>query len=284
MYAIRNRLDVKLITENLGGKGNYHVQFPFSERHRVINGRETVDRFASEIEYLDFSRIFDHVETAEAIDGGFRVKTRSGSAHEAKSLIIATGAMPELLDVPGERQFMMRGLGYSAVSYAHLCIDHAAAVVGDGELAVRSAADLSRSAKHVYLIAEGRGALDSPLGERLQAADNVTVMEGFKVDEVKGDHYAKALVISRDGEKQDLAVDAIFVELSLHPASGVVADLVDLDANGRIKVDSLCRTSRPGVFAAGDVTNVYAEQVLVALGDGAKAALSAQDYLLSLPD
>jgi thioredoxin reductase len=273
-----------LITENLGGKGNFHVQFPFGERHRVINGRETVERFASEIEYLDFSRVFDHVENIDAVEGGYAVATRSGKTYEAKALIVATGAHPELLDVPGERQFMMRGLGYSAVSYAHLCIDHTVAVIGDTDLAARSAAEIAQNASHVYVVAPGSGKLDSPLGDSLRGADNVTIMEGFKVVEVKGDRYANGLTIANADGQQDLEVDAIFVELDLKPASEAVAELVDCDENGRIEVNALCHTSRPGIFAAGDVTDVYGEQVLIALGEGAKAGLSAYDYLLSLSD
>ncbi len=282
VYAIRKRLDVLLITANLGGKTNLNLQLPFVERHQIITGREIVDRFAREVEYLEFARVFDRVERVEAIEGGFAVHTRSGACHEAKALIVATGARGKLMNVPGEKEFMMRGLCYSAISYAHLFMDHDAVVIGDGGKALRGAAELAQIARQVYLVAPTHGELDSALGRKLRAADNVTILEGYQVREVKGDLYARSLVITRDGEQQELQADAIFVELGLEPHSNFVADLVELDENGRIKVDRANRTSRPGIFAAGDVTNVYAEQVLVAVGEGAKAALSAYEYLLEL--
>jgi len=282
IYAIRKRLDVLLITANLGGKTNFNLQLPFIERHQIITGREIVDRFAREVEYLEFTRVFDRVDHVEAIEGGFAVHTRSGQRHEAKALIVATGARGKLMNVPGEKEFMMRGLCYSAISYAHLFMDHDAVVIGDGGKALRGAAELAQIARQVYLVAPTHGELDSPLGRKLRAADNVTILEGYQVREVKGDLYARSLVITRDGEQQELEADAIFVELGLEPHSRFVADLVELDENGRIKVDCANRTSRPGIFAAGDVTDVYAEQVLVAIGEGAKAALSAYEYLLEL--
>ncbi|MFQ6057587.1 MAG: NAD(P)/FAD-dependent oxidoreductase [Anaerolineae bacterium] len=280
VYAIRKRLDALLITKNLGGKTNYSLQLPYVERHQVISGREVVDRFASQIEYLEFARSFDAVEKVEARGRGYVVHTRGRKSHEARALIVATGARGQVMDVPGEQEFMMRGLCYSAVSYAQLFIDRQAAVVGDAGLALRGAAELAQIARHVYLVAPSHGELDSRLGQRLQQAENVTVLEGYRVREVKGDRYARSLVVDRNGERRELEVDAIFVELGLLPNSGPVAHLVELDEKGHIKVDSANRTSRPGIFAAGDVTNVYAEQVLIAIGEGAKAALSAYEYLL----
>jgi len=281
IYAIRKRLDVLLITPNLGGKTNFHLQLPFVERHQIITGREIVERFASQVDYLGFARVFDRAEQVEAIEGGYAVHTRSGQRYEARAVIVATGATGKLMGVPGEREFMMRGLCYSAVSYAHLFIDRDTIVIGEGALALRSAAELAQIARQVYLVAPTHGELDSPLGQKLQRAKNVTILEGYQVREVKGDLYARSLVIGRDDEQRELEADAIFVELDLEPVSGPVSSLVELDKKGRIVVDCANRTSRPGIFAAGDVTNVYAEQVLIAIGEGAKAALSAYEYLLT---
>lgn len=280
IYGIRKRLETLLITRDLGGKTNFHLQLPFVERHQLIGGVEVVDRFCREIEYLEFARVFDRVERVDAVDRGFVVYTRQGKAYEARALIIATGARGQKLEVPGEREYMMRGLCYSATSFAPLFIDRQAAVVGDGDLALRSAAELATHARHVFLIAPTRGQLDSPLGQRLQRAENVTVLEGYRVQEIRGDLYARAVVITKDGQSEEVTVDGIFIEQDLIPNSDLVAHLVELDKKGRIKIDSQNRTTRPGIFAAGDVTNTYREQVLIALGEGAKAALSAYEYLL----
>jgi alkyl hydroperoxide reductase subunit F len=280
VYCIRKRLETLLITKDLGGKTNFRLQLPFVERHQVITGEEVVNRFVNQVEYLDFARTFDKVDEIETIDGRYAVKTRQGKTYEAKALIIATGARGQMLDVPGEREFMMRGLCYSAVSYAPVFIDREAAVVGDGDLAMRSVAELATHAKHVTLIAPTYGALDSPLGQRLRELDHVTILEGYTVQEVKGDHHARSLVVSKNGETQEVAVDGIFIEQDLIPHSAPVAHLVELDEKERIKINFRNQTSRPGIFAAGDVTTAYAEQVLIAVGEGAKAALSAYEFLL----
>lgn len=282
MYAIQKRLDVLLITRDLGGKTNLHLQLPFVERHMVINGDEVINRFTREIEYLDFVLKMDNAERVEQIEGGFRVHLSSGGVEEARALIVATGAKGQLLNVPGEREFMMRGLCYSAVSYAQLFIDRTAAVVGCGDLALRATAELAQVARRVTLIAEECELPDAPLMRKLRTMPHVEFLLGYRVKEVKGDVYARSVVVSSADVDREVEADAIFVELDLIPRSQIVAHLVELDEKGRIKVNARNETSRPGIFAAGDVTDSYAEQVLIAIGEGAKAALSAHEYLLKL--
>jgi thioredoxin reductase len=188
------------------------------------------------------------------------------------------------LDVPGERQFMMRGLCYSAVSYAPLFIERDVVVIGDTLLALRSTAELASIARKVTLVAPSHGDLDSPMGVKVLNAPNVEVLQGYTVKEVLGDEYARRLVISQDGEALEVEADAFFVELELVPQSELVKDLVKRDDLGRIIVDCRNQTSHEGIFAAGDVTNIFAEQVLIAVGEGAKAALTAYEYLLAQPE
>jgi len=283
VYALRKRLDALLITRDLGGKTNYRLQLPFVEKHLVINGEDIVGRFANEIEYLEFSRVFDKAESVEKTRGGFEVRTRDGKSHKAKALIIATGALGRLLNVPGEKEYMNRGLCYSAVSYAPLFIEREAAVIGDGSLALRSATELARIARKVTLVAPSHGELDSPMGRKVQGTRNMEVLEGYHVEAVLGDTYARKLVVGRAEEKREIEADAFFVEVDLTPQSEIVASLVRRDEHGRIQVDSRNRSSAEGIFAAGDVTDVPSEQVLISIGEGAKAALAAYEYLIQLP-
>jgi thioredoxin reductase len=284
VYALRKRLEVLLITRNLGGKTNYRLQLPDVEHHLVINGEEIVGRFVNEVEYLDFARKMERAESVERAPGGYLVRTREGGEYTARSLILATGANARWLEVPGEKEYMMRGLCYSAVSYAPLFIGRDTVVIGDGNLALRAAAELAQIARQVTLVAPAHGELGGSLGQRLSSLPNVLILEGFNVERVEGDQYARSLVVKREGEEpRTLRASAFFVELGLTPNSRLVQGLVALDAAGRIQVDARNRTSAPGIFAAGDVTNVYAEQVLIAVGEGAKAALSAYDYLLEQP-
>lgn len=290
IYALRKRLDVLLISKDLGGKTNWRLQVPDVEHHLVINGEEVVNRFVNEIHYLDFARVLDKVEKIEAIAGGYRVHTRGGKEreqpvgeYEAKALIIATGTQGKYLGVPGERDYLMRGLCFSAMSYAPLFIDRTGVVVGDAKLAILAALELAQIAKHVTLIAPTRGELDTPAGKHLQSLPNVLILEGYSAKEVHGDEFARSIVVNKNGDTRELKTDVIFVELGLIPNSEMVAGLVELEPDGRIKIDNNNRTTAPGIFAAGDVTNVYAEQVLIAIGEGAKAALAAYEFLLQQP-
>ncbi len=281
MYAIRKRLNVLLLTKDLGGMTNYHLSLPWAEDYQVIRGLEVVNKFKSELEYLKFARHMDTVEHVERDGEGFAIHTKNGARFEARAIIVATGTRTKRMGVPGEKEFIMRGLCFSALSYAPLFIDKTTAVVGDSDLALRSAAELSTVAKHVTLIGPTQPALDTPMGAKLRRSPNVTIHEGYQVVEVQGNGYAERVVVkSPDGAQEVVTADGTFVELGLVPNTQMVAGLVELDPEGRVKVDCMARASLPGVFAAGDVTTNYAEQVLIAVGDGAKAALSAYEYLL----
>ena len=281
IYAIRKRLNVLLISKDLGGKTNYRLALPWIDEYQVIKGLEVVNKFRNELEYLKYARQMEPVELIEKIDEGFLVRTKGGGELHSKAIILATGTKQQRLTVPGEKEFIMRGLCYSALSYAPLFIDRKTVVVGDGELALRSAAELATVANHVHLVGASGDILDTTLGKKLKAANNVSILEGYQVIEVKGNGFADRLVMkTSEGDTIEVEAEGTFIELGLIPNSQMVAELVDLDDEGCIKVDKHCRTSVSGVFAAGDVTDNYAEQVLVAVGDGAKAALSAYDYLL----
>ncbi len=287
IYALRKRLNVLLVSKDLGGKTQYRLGLPWIQDYQVIRGLEVVNKFKSELEYLDFARHMEPVECINRImegDGShFVVHTRGGGELLTRAVIIATGVRQRRLEVPGEKEYIMRGLCYSALSYAPLFIDKETLVVGDGELALRSAAELATVARHVNLVRTTSKALESPLYKKLKIAQNVTLLEDAQVVAVKGNEYAESVTVKDvQGVMKEIAVDGTFVEMGLVPNTQIVADLVELDEQGRVKIDCRNATSTPGVFAAGDVTTSYAEQVLVAVGEGAKAALSAYEYLLPM--
>lgn len=281
VYAIRKRLNVLLVSKDLGGKTNYRLALPWVEDYQVIKGLEVVDKFRNELEYLDFARHIEGVEKVEKKGEQFNVTTKGGATLESKAVILATGTRQTRMGVPGEKEYTMKGLCYSALSYAPLFIDRSVLVIGEEDLALRSASELSTVAKKVTIVCAGEKKFDTPLGLKLERAGNVTIMKDCEIVEVKGDEYARKLVLKdKSGRLKEFEADGMFVEKALIANTDMVKDLAKLDEQGRIVVDSNCRTNVPGLFAAGDVTNNYAEQVLIAVGEGAKAALSAYDYLL----
>ena len=283
IYAIRKRLDVLLVSMDLGGKTNYHLELPDQETYLVIRGVEIINKFRRELEYLKFARRMEKVEHVSQQNGHFSVRLESGDELETKAVVIATGTRQKKMKVPGEREYLSRGLCYSAISYAPLFIDKKTVVIGDGDLALRSAAELATVAQHVHIVGPTSSILATPLGMKLQNSDNVTILEGYSVARVLGNGYAERIVVKDpEGNESVIPADGTFVEMGLTPNSAMIADVVETDDEGFIEVDCHNRTNVPGVFAAGDVTSIFAEQVLVAVGEGVKASLSEYDYLLRL--
>ena len=287
VYAIHKRLETLLISEDLGGKSNYRMHIRGLEGYETINGEEVVRRFQSQVEYLDFARLMDKAMSIELLANGndedyIKVTTESGTAFVTRSLIIATGAQPRMLNVPGERSLLGLGVSYSAISHAPLFWGKETAVVGSDSLAFRAVTELATLASRVFLVSQDPLPTDSPWLDKIRHFDNVVILEDTTVVSVGGSPHLEEMTVRRaNGRQETFAIKGLFVELGLIPNTGLLHGIVDLDEQGRVVVDCRGATSRPGIYAAGDVTNSYAEQVLVAVGDGAKAALSAYEYLLS---
>ena len=278
VYALRQHLKLLLIGDQIGGRVGWRLDVPWLEARHTIGGEEVVRTLKAELQLRHLPRVLDRVTQVEAIGNHYRVRTAAGE-FTTRALVICTGASPQRLSVPGEETFYLRGLSYSAVTYASAMLDKTVAVIGDGPLALRSAAELARAAARVYLVASNPDCRTTVWGQWLTGLPHLTWLLGYQVEAIYGDDYVEAVTVRGPAGLQTLKVNCMFVELGLQANTDLVADLVDRDEQGRIKVDQHNHTSRPGLFAAGDVTNVYAEQVLIAIGEGAKAALSASTYL-----
>ncbi len=279
--AINRRLETLIIAERWGGQTAYFMDLEDADTHSVITGEELLVRFRQQLDYLEFCHHFDRVVRVSPVNDHFTVVTVDGDRFEAQALIIATGAKPERLNVPGEERLAGRGLSYSVVTHGSLFLGKQVAVVGTYRQAQLAALELSRYARHVYLFAPELLPADWPLVRTLRRTENVTIQEGATVREVRGDRYVEGVVVETvDGGRLDVPVKGVFVKLPRRPNSELVRDWVEVDDQGRIRVDLYGATSHPGVFAAGDVTHV-SEQVLVHIGEGAKAAIEAYSYLLA---
>ena len=277
--ALNQRLETLIIAERWGGQTTYAMQLAETEGREVITGEKLLDAFRRQLDYLDFVRQFDTVTGVEPHGSGFTVETARGSRFEGRSLIVATGARPQRIDVPGASRLAGRGLSYSATTHGSLFLGADVAVVGREQRAQCAAVDLARKAHQVYLLAPGV-LEETPLESSLREMSNIEVLEGIQVREVIGEGFVDAVAVTMPGgERREIAVKGVFVKLPRTPNSDLVRGWVDLDECGCILVDVNCATNAPGVFAAGDVTHV-SEQVLVHIGEGAKAAISASNYLL----
>lgn len=290
IYAVRRRVDVLLVSPDLGGKTRFRPSLPGLEEHRVIRGADLVSRFIKELEYLQFAHRLESVErigqasSRESQESRFQVRLADGEELAARAVILATGCEAARLNVAGEKELFLKGVYSSAISYAHLFTDKAVLVVGDSPRALRAAAELALGASAVYLAGSfAKGSADPQAGklkERLSSDSRLTLLEGWRLREIRGAGFVQeALLEGPEGESRTLRIDGLFNELEPRPNSEPVSGLVELNERGFVRVDSRNRTSRPGLFAAGDVTDVHREQILVAIGEGAKAALSAMEFL-----
>jgi len=279
MIAINQRLETLIVAERWGGQTTYAMQLEDMEGREIITGEALLDAFRRQLDYLDFVRRFDTVTKVMPVEKNFVVNTARGDRFEGRALIMATGAKPQRLNVSGETRLAGYGLSYSAATHAGLFLGKDVATVGNGRRAQWAAADVARKAHRVYLLAP-EPLPDTPLAHRLRQMQNVEISEGVAVKEVCGERFVEGIVVAMpDGEVREIPVKGVFVKLPRTPNSNLVQEWIDCDRDGHIIVDVHCATNWPGVFAAGDVTHV-SEQVLVHIGEGAKAAISAYHYLL----
>jgi len=280
-YALGTQLDVVLVCASFGGKAGARQQLADQIGPEHLVGEEAFKGLWHTVAAHPTRIVEGLVVGLFNRDGMFHVMTE-GATLRARAVIVATGAQPTMLGIPHERQFIGHGLGYSIATHAHLAAGREVAVVGTTARALRGVAELVQRASRILLIAPYPGELDSVLGQRLRADPRIHLLEGYTVAEVETNAGAvHAILVTRRGAVQRLPVQAVFVDLGLVPNSQMLRQFVDLDAQGFIIVDAQHQTSQPGIFAAGDVTSAIGEQILIAIGEGARAAQSAYDYILA---
>src|SRR5690606_18591694 len=213
-----------------------------------------------------------------------QIETANGAILKAKTVILATGARWREINVPGEKEYRNRGVAYCPHCDGPLFKGKAVAVIGGGNSGVEAAIDLAGLVKHVTLLefAESLRA-DEVLQRKLRSLPNVTVITSAQTTEILGDgSKVNGLVYTdrKTTESHKVELDGVFVQIGLVPNTEWLKGVVDLSRYGEIEIDARGQTSVPGVFAAGDATTVPYKQIVIAAGDGAKAALSAFDHLI----
>lgn len=279
MYAQGKQLDTLVICETIGGKAGARQRLVGQLGDEYLAGEEAVQAFERRIMHAD-RVLHDRATSVSKQDEVFHVTTAQHGSFESTAVIIATGATPIELHVPGAREFLGQGLGYSVTTHAQLVAGKTVAIIGNTLRALRGATEVAQTVAQIFLIVPDASLLSAPLAQVLRQHPRVRIFAGAQVDEVAGGFNVEEVVITYAGSVTRLAVDAAFVDLGLHANSGPVRQLLDLDPGQFVGIDERNATTVPGLFAAGDVTTAFGEQTLIAIGEGAKAALSAYDYVL----
>ncbi|MDB4988012.1 MAG: ahpF [Myxococcaceae bacterium] len=279
IYTARKGLKTAIIAQKFGGQVQETLGIEnligtsYTEGARLTADLDKhVRAYAIDVlEHRRVERIVDGVEKEVWIQGGERIK--------APTLIVATGAKWRELGVPGEKEYIGRGVAFCPHCDGPFFKGRPVAVVGGGNSGVEAAIDLSGICTHVTLI-EFADTLkaDAVLIKNLMARENVTVISSARTTKVHGDGAKVTSLEFEDrqsGESTTIDVDCVFVQIGLSPNSSIVSDLVELNRFGEIVVDDKGRTSVPGIYAAGDVTTTPFKQIVIAIGEGAKVALTA---------
>lgn len=285
IYAARKKLSFKVISQRVGGEqilvSNDIENWPGT---KSISGRDLIKKFREHIESYGV-KIEEGQEVVKIEKGEkrFLVKTKAGSDFKARAIIIASGKRPRHLGVPGEKEFEGRGVSFCSICDAPLFRDKIVAVIGSGNAGLESALDLTRYAKKIYILELGPRAVgDELLQEKLKKTSKVEFIFNAKTSEIKGEKLVTGLIYEDRLTKavKELQVQGVFVHVGQVTSSDFVKDFLEVNGAGEIIIDPKTnQTSIEGVFAAGDVTDVKWKQIVVAAGEGAKAALSAYEYL-----
>ena len=285
VYAARKQLKTLLVSGDIGGQTNWTMGIENYLGYQFIEGPELIDKFHSQVsQYPIDQKIGDKISRLEKIGGGFEAISEADTRYQAKAVIFATGKSPRKLNVPGEAELTGRGVTYCAICDGPVFAEQKVAVVGGGNSALEAALDMVKIAEHVDLVSLTPLTGDAILIDKLGGAKNLSIFTEYQTEKIEGQDFVKGMVIRdlKSGETKRLEVTGVFIEIGLVPNSDLVSGLIELNKWGEVPVSCSCETSLSGFYAAGDVTNVPEKQILVAAGEGAKAALQAHRYLQRL--
>jgi alkyl hydroperoxide reductase subunit AhpF len=281
-YLLYARLNVALVSPDLGGKVSYPFALRDIPRRDTVWGASLVHELAQRVSANLSYHVQDTIDSVKRLeDGAFHLSLSAGGHIEGRAVVVCTGVRAQRLFVAGEAEYWGKGLSYSAVSHAPLFAGRNVAVIGGGERSIAALQILIPLVNHIdYIEARPQPITDRVNAEAVLNHPRVDVFRGWEVQQIVGDEFVTGVdIVGINGEVRTLPVEGVFVQFGLLPNNSGVRDLVKLDRDGHIVIDENCATTQPGVFAAGDVTTVYAEQVPVSIGEGAKAGLSAWRYV-----
>jgi len=281
VYAARKKIDTLIVTKDIGGQAAWSGDIQNYTGYQFISGPELAEKFEEHMRIFNFDiRENEEVTKLVAKQNNFLVKTDKNS-YRAKTVIVASGKKSRELGVSGEKEFKNKGLVYCATCDAPLFSEDDVAVIGGGNSALDATLQLMKIANYVYIINIADHLTgDEIMQEKIRESKKVSILNNSQVIEILGNNFVNAIKIEKDKKEETLAVQGVFVEIGLIPNSNFAVDL-NKTKNREIKVNNKNETNIPGIFAAGDVTDVFEKQIIIAAGEGAKATLSVFRYLSS---
>lgn len=286
IYTARRKLKTLVLAKEVGGQMIYSADVENYTGFSMVTGADLTLKFQEHMASLKEDlevQLGVEVAKLEKNITSFAVEDTKGNVYYAKTVIIASGKLPRHLGVPGEKELFGKGIAICATCDGPLYKDKSVAVVGGGNSAMDAICALSKVAKQVYVI----NMTDDYTGEaivkdKINSYSNVKTFHSSKVTKVSGKDRVEGITIQSLGKpEEELSVSGVFIEIGYVPSNNF-ADLVDKNEHGEIKVDKDLQTNVPGIFAAGDINDAWGEQIIIAAGEGAKAAMAVSNYFTQL--
>jgi len=286
IYADRKRIKALLITKNFIGQVGESGEVDNYPGLPGISGLELAQKFESHLKKFNIEIIEGEGVIKVKKDekkGLFWLKTDKGKKFEAKTIIVAVGADPRPLEVPGEKKFIGKGVSYCSICDAPVFRNKRVVVVGGGNSGFEAALDLAKYAKKIFVFEKlNKLRADESLQELAAENKKIEIHTNREIKKIEGKEMVESVVCQdlKTNETFRLSVDGVFVQIGTVPATSFLKGLVEFSKRDEIKVNfETCQTSCPGLFAAGDANNGHWKQVIIAAAEGARAALSAYEYL-----
>ena len=289
VYAARKGIRTGIVSEHFGGQVLDTMGIENFISVRKTEGPQFALALEAhvrdyEVDIMNLQRVKALTPGADSSQGLLGLQLESGASLKARTIILATGARWRNINVPGEHKYKNKGVAYCPHCDGPLFKGKRVAVIGGGNSGVEAAIDLAGIVGHVTLIEFDTSLrADAVLQRKLHSLPNVTVFTNAQTLEITGDEQKVNGLIYKDrgtGESHTVALEGVFIQIGLVPNTDWLKGVVELSRHGEIVIDARGQTSVPGVFAAGDATTVPFKQIVIAAGDGAKAALSAFDHLI----
>ncbi len=282
LYLRRKGLEVGIIGRQAGGQVADTSTVENYLGYTGLTGMELVEKFEEHVAELDtpIIRYYGVTEVKQNEDKTFSLTCEDGNIYRANSLIVATGAASRKIGVPGEEKLFGRGVTYCAICDGPLYKGLDVVVAGGGNSAVEAAIDLAKTSKSVTIVHRSQFRADRILLDQLAKFPNITWHLETQILSVNGEMGVESITVldKKTGAESEIKTEGVFVEIGTIPNSAIVKDFLELNANGEILAGANGETNVPGVYAAGDVTQVRFKQIIIAAAQGAEAALALNDW------